>query len=110
MATYDLFRNIQFTSTTADYDLFATDTGVRTALKNILGITEDSDLDTILTEGIRGLNFQIFMSGSTVKINNDEFQLIDDSVYTTGDFIRKPITSIQITENNITGIISLNIL
>ena len=108
MATYNLFRNIQFTSTTADYDLFATDTGVRTALMSLLGLTTTAELDAILVNGIRGLNFQIFISGSTVKIDGEEYQLIDDSVYDTGDFIRKQIKSVQITETGITGVISLN--
>jgi len=111
MATSSFFRVIDFTSTTADYDLLATDTGVRTAIKARFGGITDEQLDAKLVDGIPDMNFQVFVQGvTTIKINGEEYDFLEDEVFSTGDYVRGKIKTIQITQNSISGQFRFNIL
>lgn len=110
MATYDYFRTINFTTTSTDYDLLQ-DTNVRDAIKERFGGISDAELDVKLAEGIRDMSFSVYVSGTSVSVNGETaYPPLADEVVSSGDYIRRPVKTIEVSSNGISGQFRFNIL
>ena len=109
MATYSYFRNIEVTTTTADEELLD-NADVRTAIMERLGLSTTAEYTTAMTAGFQDMFVSVFGSGTRISINNETYnELLEDSVYSTSDYVRVGITSIR-SETASTVIFSFNIL
>ena len=116
MAVHSYFRNISFTTTSADYELL-TDTNIQAAIMTRLGLTTNAEYTEKLTTGLVGLQFQIFANNTRVSINSEDYENgeflppTNPTVFDVGgDYIRIPIESIRIEDDATTGTFSFNIL
>ena len=109
MPIFDRFRSVNTITTSVDYELL-TDMNISNSIKERLQLTDEEYLD-LITEGISNMYFQIYGTGFTVQVNDEDPEpLIGNEVYTTGDFIRKQIRSIKISNNNAPILFRFNIL
>ncbi len=110
MAVHDAFRIVSSTTTSADYNIL-TDALVKASISERLGLTSDQYDERLAGKGIVNINFQILGSGFNVSINNEIYQpLFDDSIYSTGDYIRKSFKSIRISADAVDFQFRFNIL
>lgn len=109
MANY--YRSVNFSSSTTNYDLLASDANVRNAIKERMTWT-DEQLNKQLEQGITNIDFQIYCSDTAIIINDGiEQALIENAVWSTGGYLKSiKAKSIKIKENGINGIFRFNIL
>ena len=109
MAISTYFKTLTFTSTTVDYDLLQ-DANIKQQIKDRFGYTTEEQYTDLIAEGIYNFYFQIYCSGTTIKINGDEVELLNNEVYSSGGYIAESIKTIKISSNSTVGQFRFNIL
>ena len=98
MATFEYFRQCNLSTTVLDENILLHPNVIAIIRERFGGITEQAYLDKLNTTGIPDMYFQIFGSGFSISVNNEAYEpLLDESVWTSSDFVRKGIKSIRIS-------------
>ena len=101
----DFSRNVAFHTDSADYELL-TDIAIKSAIKVRLGLTTDTEYDTLLKSGISNLGFCVF-ANTRLSINGEPYDYQEPIQSTViGDGIinsKSLITSIKVEGKDIDG-------
>lgn len=101
-------KTINFTTLAVDADLLQ-EVKIKDSIKNLLGL-DDAQYATLVSKGIKGMEFAVFASGTRVSVNGesyDEGELLEDTVYSTG-VVGSGVRTIQL-ETAVTGQFKYNI-
>ena len=109
MESKNFIRNIEFTTSSADYELLQ-DTNVKTAIKERLGFTTDEEYNKYIEGNHLNMYFELFFGGKqSVSVNGSYYYpTMEGDLYYSGNFIN-PLQSIKIKNNGVSGMICFKI-
>lgn len=101
----DFSRNIAFKSTKADYELL-TDENIKSAIKTRLNISNDTNYNALIANGIANMGFCVF-ANTRISINDEPYiynEPIMNVVSGNGEINTNTlIKSIKVEKNDVSG-------